>query len=205
MNLAVHVEVFEKIDDLFQRYGIKSVSMDDISRKLGISKKTLYTYVDNKEDLVSKIMSMYLENEQNVCAQIVESSGNAIEEVIGIANHVNKRLAKLNPSLIYDMTKYYPSVWNRFQEHKETFIYDTLYNNIEKGKSEELYMEDVNSEVIAKIYINKMEIFLENKVFPNSEYNLVEVYNEFIKYHIRGISSPRGHKILNKKLKELNS
>ena len=196
-------EVFEKIDHLFQQYGIKSVSMDDISRTLGISKKTLYTYVDSKDDLVNKVMKMYLSEDQSTCKFILTETNNSIEEIIQIANHVNERLAELNPSLIYDMIKYYPSIWNKFQQHKETFIYQMIYDNIENGKNQGLYMDDVNSEVIAKIYINKIEIFLENKVFPQSEYNLVEVYSEFIKYHIRGICSLKGHKVLNKHLKEL--
>jgi len=202
--MHAHAHVLEKIDGLFQQYGIKSVSMDDISRALGISKKTLYTYVNNKQDLVDKIMDMYLQGEHKACDRISQKSKNAIDEIIQVANHVNQRLAKFNPSVVYDLNKYYVSVWAKFQKHKESFIYQMIYENIEKGKKEGLYMDDVNAEVIAKIYINKMEIFLENKVFPQSQYNLVEVYNEFIKYHIRGICSRKGHQTLNKQLKKLN-
>ena len=43
----------------FLRFGIKSMNMDDIARALGISKKTLYQFVTDKNDLVRKSMLMH--------------------------------------------------------------------------------------------------------------------------------------------------
>ena len=47
--------ILDRTIELFYEFGIKNLSMDDISRKLKISKKTLYRYVNSKEDLIEKL------------------------------------------------------------------------------------------------------------------------------------------------------
>ena len=103
--------LIESSKDLFLRYGIKSVSMDDIASILGISKKTIYTHVENKSELVESAISAIISEEQTIVEGIVKSADNAIDEITEIASYVIKMLRKMQPSLLYDLRKYHNKAW----------------------------------------------------------------------------------------------
>ena len=106
MKEKIH-EIIEGSLALFMQFGIKSLTMDDISQKLGISKKTLYQSVENKEDLINKVITFILMKEAEVMGVIRKKAKDAIEEVVMISRHVNKMLQAINPAAMYDLQKYY--------------------------------------------------------------------------------------------------
>ncbi len=187
---------------MFMRLGIKSVTMDDVARELKMSKKTLYQYVDNKDDLVLKVFGSFIQMEQATCLSIAENNENAIDEMIEISKHVNQTLNHLHPSIHFDMEKYYPETWKIFNKHKTEFVYDCMLNNMKKGIKQGLYRKNLLPDVIAKLFIEKMDMFFDGKVFPPNKYNFAEVHLEYMRYHIRGISTEKGIEYLMQKLKQ---
>ena len=198
--IAKRVEGLEKIllkaEELFFVNGVKSTTMDDLARALGASKKTLYQFVENKDDLVFKVMDQHLALEIKAVNKITSHSSNAIEELLTIARHVTGHLKTFNPNILSDMQKYYPQAWGLFISYKNTFIYNTILENVQKGIAQGLYRDDLHPEIIAKIYGVKSEFMLDQNLFPFTSYTIVGVYNEYLKYHIRGIASAEGIKYL---------
>ena len=183
------------------RYGLKSVTMDDIAREIKISKKTLYKYVSDKNDLLCRVMEGHCAVENMVTDQICATSSNAIDEIIGIGKHVSSQLKTMHPSIHYDMEKYYPEVWKIFENHKGGHIYQCVMNNLERGIKEGLYRDNLNVRVIAKLYLSKIDLVFDSSVFPVNEFNFAEVYMELIRYHIRGVASEMGLKYLKEEVK----
>ncbi len=196
-NLA---QLVVKVYALFMRFGIKSLTMDDIARELKVSKKTLYEFVDDKQDLVLKVMQTYIQNEELNTCQITESHLNAIDELLAISVHVSKNLTQMHPSIHYDLEKYYPEAWEQFTKFKTSYIYNCICKNIENGIKEGLYREDLNASIIAKIYIHRIDVVFSSEIFPFDLYQPDMVYQEMIKYHILGISSEKGRSYLYEKL-----
>ncbi len=197
MNMDKGHIILEKVQELFMRYGIKSVTMDDVSRALGISKKTLYQYVDNKSDLIQKMMRRHIEQEkQDICA-IREQAKNAVEEMILVARHVLSMLKEMNPSVIYDLQKYYRESWDTLQELHRIYIFEFIAENIKNGIKEGLYRDDINADVLGRLYAGQMDIILDEKLFPPKSFGTQAIYSEFIAYHIRGIASPTGLDMFN--------
>lgn len=196
-------QILIKTKELFFKLGVRSITMDDISHELGISKKTLYQYVDNKSDLVNKTLHLHFSQEKIVIGEAIEQAENAIDEIIRIARESLKQFRSMHPSSIYDIKKYYPQAWDIIDQFKTDFIYSCIKENIKKGKVEGMYRMQVDEDVISKLYINSIDYLVNPHNFPAVEYNFSDLYKEFITYHLQGISAEKGYEYLkNKQLEE---
>jgi len=191
--------------ELFMKYGIKAFTMDDLARQLGRSKKTIYTKVKDKNELIEKVLRFQFENERSCIEGICSQGLNAIDETFEIGQFISEMLKKMHPSIHYDLQKYHTDVFQASIKEREEEIYNCTLSNLKKGIQEGLYRYDLNAEVIAKIYMSKIDIVFNPDIFPPSVISFGEVYAILFRYHVLGVASPKGVKYLNKKLKSLKS
>jgi len=187
-------EILKKTFDLVMRYGIKSVSMDDISKSIGISKKTIYQYFENKRALIAEVLDDHIREDEKDISAITAKSKNAIDEIIEIAKHILSFLKGMSPSMIYDMRKYYPRQWEKVESQHFSFFRSIIKSNIERGQKEGVYNEDVNAEIISRLYVKQTLAIADETTFPSSEYSRSELYKTLITYHIRGLMTTKGRK-----------
>jgi TetR/AcrR family transcriptional regulator, cholesterol catabolism regulator len=197
-------KLLSEVAKLYNKYGIKSITMDDVARHLGISKKTLYQHVSDKNELVEKVMDFAHECQHRLMHDDARKELNAIEELFWVNRKINAFLKEHNPSLEYDLRKYYPSLWQKFQETKRKHMYINILNNIIKGKKEGLYREDMNEEIIAKLYLTRIENITNEGIFTIEEYTSPKFFREVFAYHIRGIANEKGAKFLENNIDKLN-
>lgn len=177
---------------LFMRYGIKSVSMDDIARELTMSKKTLYKYVSDKNDLVMQIIEDFINDDLCMIEKFAETSHNAIDQLLAISSHVRATLENVHPSIHFDLEKYYTNAWKRFQEHKTKNLYKVILNNLHRGIKEGLFRKDFTPEVIAKLHVIRIDSIFDPDVFDPEILSFDKVHREIMIYHIHGIASQKG-------------
>ena len=189
-------QVLQGAEGLFMKYGVKSVTMDDVSREIGISKKTLYQFVDNKADLIEKIFHRSCEVEINMMAEIRKTSKDAIDEMFKLAEYIIGMLRNMSPSLVYDLRKYYQSTWVKIERLHNVHVYNLIKENLELGKSQGVYRKEINTDIIAKLYVGKTSLIVNDELFPTNEYNQAELFKCYFSYHIHGIASPHGLKLL---------
>lgn len=185
-------ELVEKSAEIYKKFGIKSVTMDDLARHLGVSKKTLYKYFKDKNDIVTRSIANKMEAEACSVNKVCEFASNAIDELMGITQNVIENLNKIHPSVFYDLEKYYPEAFEKIEEHKKGFIYNCVLGNLERGKKEGLYRSDLNSEIIAKLYVLRVTDILNPYNFDENKFTPMDLYMEAFRYHIRGIASEKG-------------
>ncbi|RLD22732.1 MAG: hypothetical protein DRI69_00300 [Bacteroidetes bacterium] len=189
-------EVLEGAKELFLRYGIKSITMDDVAREMGISKKTLYQHVKNKTDLIERIIHQHIHDEKKCLSELPGQAHDAIEQVLMIAQYVVQILRGMRPTTMFDLKKYYRECWNMMEEFQHEYMYEMIRGNIEQGVKEGLYKDDLDADIIAKLYIGKTMLLTDEKLFPVGEYDRDKLFTEFIQYHLRGIVSEKGTKQL---------
>jgi TetR/AcrR family transcriptional regulator, cholesterol catabolism regulator len=194
-----------KVRELYLKYGIKSITMDDVARDMGISKKTLYQFVTDKDDLVGKFVEMEIEMRQEEIGKCFNSKCNAIEELFGISVFMNKVMRDQNPATEYDLKKYYPQHYQKTVQTRRERMFNYILQNLIKGKSEGLYRRDMNEKFIAKLYLSRSENIHSNALFTVEEFTSMKLFVELIKYHVRGIGTEKGIKILDEKIKELET
>lgn len=185
-------QIVTKARDLFMRYGIKSISMDDLARELGMSKKTVYQYVENKADLIQKVFEDHLEEEKQVLAQYRSEATNAIDEMIQIARHMIRALRTYSVTVLYDLQKYYRSTWQLMRNVHEQHFFRVIKDNLERGIAEGMYRQDLDPDIVARLYISKSSSAADRECFPLTEYPLEELFVELMNYHLHGIVSQKG-------------
>jgi AcrR family transcriptional regulator len=194
--------IIEQVSQLYQQYGIKSVTMDDVARELGMSKKTLYNYVANKDDLVGHYVE-HLTNQRKCNVESIKDQGlNAIEEFFSVNEHVIELLKHYNPSTDYDLRKYYPHHFQKLREFRRTNMYHAVRENMLKGKQEGLYRQDLDDDIIARVHVSRIENSFANEMFEISELTSRHFVREMMIYHMRGICNDKGIEFFNRKLKE---
>lgn len=189
---------------LFLKYGIKSVSMDDLARLLGISKKTIYNFISNKKGLVHAVVKTFIKDEEKTMVAITKKSSNAIDEIIQIARHVQGTLKTMKPSLTYDLKKYHPTTWQLVEGNHFGFIEKSVENNIIRGIKEGYYREDLRVDIIPTLYISLAKLVADIDAFAPKNINQVDLYHSVISYHLNGIINNTGRKELAKYLKQEN-
>lgn len=189
----------------FTKYGIRSVSMDDIARELGMSKKTIYEKVGSKEELIKKAMEFHIELDCVMLSELEKKGGNAIDEMLGIADFVIQELNDMNPSVIYDLKKYYRSIWEMMENHRHTHIHTNILRNLHNGIEQGLYRENIRPELIAYFYTGIIHVFIEGDLLELQKYTFAETYVEAFKYHIYGIASEKGIEYLKTNLPKIKN
>ena len=195
--------VLDGVIELFYEFGIKNLNMDDISRKLKISKKTLYQYAKSKEDLIEKLFYYDDMKWQKRISEIKLKNLNAIDILIQVSLVVSEQIGKFDPKLKFEMKKYYESIFHNFMQKKQADIFEQISYNINRGITEGLYRDNLNVELIAGLYVrnlvdmhNKDFCFIENITFD-------QIFEAMFENHIRAIASPEGIEYFEKQKSEI--
>lgn len=195
-RIMVKEQLIEKSAELFLRYGIRSVSMDDIARELGMSKKTLYQQVENKSDLIRKIFTIKSAEERAAVQEMREGSRGAIEEMVLVLRYMISRLRLSTPPFRYDLEKYYQDIYLELSKLHMTFFVQFIQDNLKRGMKEQLYRTNLKEEVVAKLFVSMAIKLGHNEFFAIREYRLEDLVEQLFSYHIHGIASPRGLEVI---------
>lgn len=195
-------EIINKILSLFFKYGIKSVSMDDISRELGMSKKTLYQIFKDKKDLVEQVLSFHQGCGLKEVRVRAKDAVNAMEEYLKFILMIREWIEELNPSFEYDLEKYYPDLYKKNKEAKIANMTDFFTENVNRGKNEGVYRDDFDAEVITKFHIITIMNIQHSGMFTMTEMMNFDIYRQYFLFLMRGIASGKGLEILEKKFIE---
>jgi TetR/AcrR family transcriptional regulator, cholesterol catabolism regulator len=187
-----------KAEELFMQYGIRSVSMDDIANNLGMSKKTLYQYFADKDELVDAVVDGHIREIQDDCMSCHRQADDAIHEIFITMERIMEEFSNMNPMLLYDLEKFHFKAYRRFREHKDKFLLQMIRDNIEWGIRDELYRSDVNVDVMSKFRIESMMIPFNVNVFPPGKYNLAATSGLIIENFTYGLATIKGHKLIQK-------
>ena len=187
-----------KSEELFMQYGIRSVSMDDIANNLGMSKKTLYQYFADKDELVEAVVDRHINMVEGDCINCQRQATDAIHEIFLTMKHIMEEFKNMNPMLLYDLEKFHFKAYQRFKDYKDKFLLEVIQKNIEWGIKDGLYRPDLNIDVLSKYRIESIMIPFNVAVFPPGKYNLAMTSEIMIDNFTYGLASIKGHKLIQK-------
>jgi AcrR family transcriptional regulator len=195
--MEVKDRILQAAMGLFTRNGIKSVSMDDIATHLGISKKTLYKWFENKDQIVSAVISSHLNGVQGECEGIIGKTQNAVDEMVQMMDWAERQFAEVNPNAIHDLRKYYPEAWNLFHAHKNKYILNQIQDNLRRGVAEGLYRADLDIEVLSRLRLAQIDILFDSALFPPTQFKQGRVQTACSEHFLLGMVTIKGHKLIN--------
>ena len=190
--------ILKGAEELFFKYGIKSITMDDIAKHLAISKKTIYQYFADKNELVEILMAMKLKEDECEFKQIHQESENMVVEFFNMMKHMGEMFAKINPTIFYDLQKYHPNAWKLFKEFKQDCMASMVESTIDRGIKEGLVRSDLNAKILSRLRIEQVEMGFNSEIFPPDKFKMVDVQIAMIDHFLYGICTLKGHKLINK-------
>lgn len=192
--------ILQAAEKLFRRLGIRSVTMDDIARELGMSKKTLYQEFNNKADIVYAVTCSHFEEEQRECLAMHLVAKDPVEELILTIQWLSGFMREMNPSIIYELQKYYPRCWQLLRNFEQEFVLGIVQESLVKGIQAGLFRSEMKPEIIARIRIAQIHNSFDHEVFPIGEFDTTDVIIQGTELFLHGLVTMKGKKLIYKYL-----
>jgi TetR/AcrR family transcriptional regulator, cholesterol catabolism regulator len=200
----VLVDILERVRELFYKYGVRSVSIDDICRDLGMSKKKLYQYFASKNELVAKLLELERQNFEVIFDQNNFEGVNAIDILLIVSRELGERFRDISPSMTFDLKKYYPDIYHNHVDERIEFIYQKIQINLQKGISQGMYRDDLSIELVARIYIRRLIDLHNPEFFPADKFSFMTLFDMMFDNFIRGIANPEGIEYYERQKRKVN-
>jgi TetR/AcrR family transcriptional regulator, cholesterol catabolism regulator len=191
-------KILKGAEELFFRYGIKNMTMDDVARHLGMSKKTIYQYFKDKDEMVHSLILHKLEEDRILFTKTYEESENIVVEAFAIIKNLREVLANVNPVVFHELHKYYPETWKVFEDFKNGFILENIERCLTKGQEQGLVRPDINVKILSRMRLENLDMGFFGSAFPTDKFNMVEVQVVMTEHFLYGVCTLKGHKLINK-------
>lgn len=196
--MPTKLKILKGAEELIFKYGIKNITMDDIARHLSMSKKTIYKYYKEKDEIVHSLMQLSIEDDKCRFKKTYDNSQNVVEEVFEMMKEMREVFSKINPIVFHELSKYYPETWKEFQNFKSGFIQSMVEQSLTKGQVDGHIRKDINVKLLAKLRVENIEMTLSGTIFPHDKYNMIDVQLAITEHFLYGVCTLKGHKLINK-------
>jgi AcrR family transcriptional regulator len=188
-------QILSGAQELFFRYGIKGITMDDVAKHLSISKRTIYEKFPHKDAIVETLLKKHIEKHKDDFKKYHHSSANAIEEIFMMLKPFKELFESMNPRMLLDLRKFHPQSWEEFMKFKKTALMETVIANMKRGIKEDLYRKDIDVDVLARLRIEEVELAWNAEVYPPAAFNLAQVQISLLEHFLYGITNIKGHSV----------
>jgi TetR/AcrR family transcriptional regulator, cholesterol catabolism regulator len=190
-------KILEEAERLFWKYGVRSITMDDIARRLAISKKTIYQHFSDKEDILMQVTLFRLSKDQALMDCAYQTAATPIHEMLAMLDELHKNVDKINPTLMMDIKRYYPKAWNLYLKFKEEYIVKAMIDNIRRGINDGYFRANIHPDILARMRVEQVEMAFEMSVFPDDTYDMMDIQQELTHHFVRGLLTEKGFDIYN--------
>lgn len=193
------MEVQERIMDtafgLFRQFGTRSITMDDIAERMGISKKTLYAHFTDKDDMVSQTIGRFITivNEESI--EDRKKSKDAIDELFLVMDMLDRRLRNMNPVIMLDLQKFHSKAYQVFLEYRNNSLATMIRENMERGISEGVYRPDIDLNILTQYRIHACMICFQPELFPGAN-DMNKVQKVLLENFLYGMASVKGYQLI---------
>lgn len=188
--------IIQAANDLFYKHGVKRITMDDIAQHLSVSKKTIYGYFNDKDEIVHTVCSMNLNQNKCEFEEISLHAKDAVHEIIGCMQRVSSMFSVINPVMFYDLQKFYPKSWQMFHKFRSEHMMNMFERNLKVGIKDGLYRDGINIKILARLRMEEIVMAMNPEVFAPDKYPHREVQLELLDHFLHGIVTLKGHKLI---------
>lgn len=199
-----HKPLLGRIRDLLFLYGTKSITLDDIASRMGISKKTIYSCCPDKKNLVDRIVVDYLSSHRAEAERVRAESRHAIDEVLQMARLARARMEQVSPAFLFDLNKYYPDIWARFEQYRTQEIFGQVVDVIKRGQQEGLFRTDLDTEIVAAMHLQHIRLLTEPGQQPRPERPVGDLIRHIISIFLQGIVTRKGLDVMSQLEKNIS-
>ena len=190
--------IIEAANELFYRHGVKRITMDDIAQHLSVSKKTIYSFFNDKDEIVQTVCTMNLNQNKCEFEEISINAKDAVHEITECMKRVSTMFSVINPVMFYDLQKFYPKSWQMFHKFRQEHMMNLFEKNLKHGIKDGLYRSDINIKILARLRMEEIVMAMNPEIFSPHKYNHRQVQLELLDHFLHGIVTLKGHKLIHK-------
>jgi TetR/AcrR family transcriptional regulator, cholesterol catabolism regulator len=194
--MDIKERILGRAAELFAGSGIKAITMDDLSREAGVSKRTIYENFKDKDQLLRSClvyMDEFYDREKNI---LVGASKNTIDMLFKILRHGINVINTINPLFFADLKRYHFSIWREtYKLNNERHLSQT-YTVLKQGIGEGLFRDNIDIEIVAKLLHEQLRIMTDEKIFPSASYSIKVVFENIMINFMRGIATRKGMELI---------
>ena len=190
-------KILNKAAEKFLNLGVKSVTMDEIAKELGISKKTIYAHFSTKTKLVEATALHVFEQISAGIQAIREVHNDPIDEMYEIKNFACTHLRNERSSPQFQLKKYYPKIFETIRSKQQELMEAQIRENLERGMAAGIYRDDLPLPFTSRIYFVGLLGIKDLDLFPEGNYSTGELIEKHLEYHLRAVVTQKGLAKLN--------
>jgi AcrR family transcriptional regulator len=194
----MQTKILFKARDLMLQSGLRQVTMDDLAHQLGISKKTIYQYYKDKDDLVKAVVNLELKEHELTCKDCKSKAENAIHEMFLVMENMKAMTQTMNPNSMMELEKHFSNAFDMIKNHKDEFLFSLIKQNLMKGIEEGCYRKDLDIDIISKFRLETVFIPFNLHLFPLSKFNSLEVHTQLMEHFVYGLMTIKGHELMDR-------
>lgn len=191
--------------ELFKSYGLKSITMDDISSHLGISKKTLYQLIPEKNQMIEELLIQEFQHLKLGFEQLTRESDDVIEALIRFNIFIIQFLQQIKPVAIFDLKKYYHNLYQNWGLKFKDLIAQNIIQNLQLGKQANLYRANVNETLIAQLHTERIDQIQEADKLWGNQADTRETIKEMTTFYLRGLITSEGEILFNSHIEKFEN
>lgn len=184
-SLELQEQILEETLKIFNKKGLK-FTMDDIAHDLGISKKTIYTVFQTKEQLfltmVDYIFDGIKESEQQVMGN---DDMDVISKIRSIFKVMPERYREIDFRQLYQLKDKYPKIYKKVEKRLETGWENTIAL-LEQGM-EQGVIRNVHIPIVKMMLESTLEQFFQRDVLVANHMTYQEALDEVVDIIMDGI------------------
>ena len=182
----------EKVAELFIENGAKTLTMDDIAKEFGMSKKTLYQKYSNKEALLEDVLEYKLTEVIEKLSELDYQIENAVERMYCRDEQIEKAARSNNSLLIRQLLKYYPAIFNKHMMNFSERFSSVLVQNIKRGREQGFYRMDFDADLYASIYFQMVMSYDSSPFLDTTKTDRTEYSNVALNFYMNAITTELG-------------
>ena len=200
--MDTRTRIIQGASALFLQHGLRSVTMDDVARELGMSKKTVYQFFSSKAEIIDEMVALHFKIEIEQTDAILAAAKDPVDAMVQILSTIAKSFRETPPHAVYDLRKYYPKSWKRFEDYKSGYVRKVVLENLKKGVAAGLYRKEIDLEIMAKLRVEQIDMVTDPSLFPPQKYDLAKLHIEQYTLFIHGIVTMKGKQLIYKYLNQ---
>jgi TetR/AcrR family transcriptional regulator, cholesterol catabolism regulator len=196
--METKTRILLKADELIRRFGIRAVTLDQIATTLGISKKTIYQFYEDKDALVDAVMIQEFTQSNKDCIECKLNAKDALQEIFLLMERMDKDFSNLNPLVLHDLKKFHYNTFLKFNQYMHDNMIVMIEENLARGINEGLYRANIDIKITSRFRMASVWLLFDQEIYPASKFNLVEVSRTVFELFMYGLVTTKGYKLIEK-------
>ncbi len=188
--------ILEHARQRFLAEGFVSVSVDDLCRDLGISKKTFYKIFPSKEDLLRQEAEMAMRDVHAFIGGLLANNKSFAEKVLELSTTIATIASQISRTLIRDLQRHAPELWKRIEQFRSKTLQTNFLLLVEQGMQEGYVRRDLNLRVFLLAYAAAIDQIMTPSVLSVEQFSAIEAINNIFGIFFHGILTEQGRSLI---------